>query len=197
MILSSSNLAPHNMICIAWVSKSLYTTSDIYFFANVWRTRVIKVLRWLKANNLLYKDIIINLNLLYIWENKFVLVSIVSNVLQCKSDFSKWKGYVINLEFNNFENELHQPVNTTGLDNSSYLSGCLYINADNTGGYPITKLVLTLANQNNSEISIDPISKVPVLTYQIISYIILLNDWKNVDYFMAIFLTFFLEQVVN
>lgn len=34
-------------------------------------------------------------------------ISIASNILQCKPDLSKWEGYTINLESDNFENELY------------------------------------------------------------------------------------------
>lgn len=67
-ILPSSNLVPHNMICIAWISKRLHTAFDICFFVSIWKTRVLEAPCWLKANNLLYKDIIINLDLLHMWK---------------------------------------------------------------------------------------------------------------------------------
>ncbi len=39
-----------------------------------------------------------------------MLVGITSNVLQYKSVLSKQKGYIINLESDNFENKLYQVV---------------------------------------------------------------------------------------
>lgn len=80
-ILLLNNLAPYNVICIAWANKYSHTASDICLFATVQRTRVLEILYWLKANNSLYKDIVINLNLLYICENEFVPVHIANNVL--------------------------------------------------------------------------------------------------------------------
>lgn len=115
-ILSSSNVVPHDMICIALVSKRLHTASDICFFASVQKTRVLEALRWLKTNNPLYKDIVINVDMLHTWENKFVPVGIASNVLQYEPNLSIWEGYAINLVSNNFENELHQAVNAASLD---------------------------------------------------------------------------------
>lgn len=66
IILSSSNLAPHDMICIAWTSKRPHTFSNICLIIYIQKTRVLKILCWLKTNNLLYKNNVINLHLLYI-----------------------------------------------------------------------------------------------------------------------------------
>lgn len=58
-------------------------------------------------------------------------VGIASNVLQYGLDHNKRKGYAVNLESVKFEDKLYQAVNGAGLDDSSYLSGCLYTDADN------------------------------------------------------------------
>lgn len=65
------------------------------------------------------------------WKDEFVLVGIASNVLQCETDFCKQKGYAINLNSDNFKNELHQAVNATGLCDSGCLSGYFHMVADN------------------------------------------------------------------
>lgn len=86
----------------------------------------------MKANNLLYKDIVINLDLLHTWKDKFVPVGIANIILQYKPDFGEWEGYAINLESDNFENKLYQAVDITGQDNLGCLGGYFYINANNT-----------------------------------------------------------------
>ncbi len=58
-------------------------------------------------------------------------VSIANNVLEYKLDLSKREGYAINLKSSNFENELHQAVDTASLYDSGCLSGCLYTDVDN------------------------------------------------------------------
>ncbi len=118
-------------------------------------------------------------------------VGITSKHLQYKPVLSKRKGYVVNLESDNFENELHQAVNVAGLDDSGYLSGCLYTDAEDAREHPTTKLVSALANHKNSGTSIDPVSKASVLSYQTKSYITSLNAWENPDYFTAAFPTLF------
>ena len=64
IILLSSILAPHNVICIAWASKQPYKYFNISLFPYVWRIKIWKALCWLKANNPLYTNIVINLDLL-------------------------------------------------------------------------------------------------------------------------------------
>lgn len=113
------------------------------------------------------KGIVINVNLLYTWKNKFLPVGITSNVLQYKCNLSKQKGYAINLASMNFENKLYQVFDITGLDDSGCLSGYLYKNANNTWEHLTTKLVSTLANHKNSGTSIDLLSEAPVFTYLI------------------------------
>ena len=88
-ILPSSNLVPHDIICIAWASKQPHTPSNIHFFVRVRIIRVLETLHWWKANNLLYTNIVINLDLLDTWKDKFVPVSITSCVLQCEPDISE------------------------------------------------------------------------------------------------------------
>lgn len=59
-----------------------------------------------------------------------MLVGITSNILQYKPDLSKQEGYVINLESDNFKSNLYHTVNIVDLENSNYLSGCLYMDVD-------------------------------------------------------------------
>ncbi len=92
-------------------------------------------------------------------------VDIASNILQCKPDLSKREDYAVNLESDNFKNVLHQVVDAAGLDDAGCLSGCLYRDADNARELPTTKLVLILANHENSGTPIDPVSKAPILSY--------------------------------
>ncbi len=120
-----------------------------------------------------------------------MLVSIASNILQYKPNLSKREGYSINLESNNFKNELHQAVNAAGLDDLGCLSGCLYTDVDDAREHSTTKLVLALVNHKNSGTLINFASKASVLSYQTKSYIIPLNDWENPDYFTAAFPTLF------
>ncbi len=97
---------------------------------------VLKALLWLKDNNVLYKDIIINFDLTDIWEGEFVPASISSTVLQCNEDTQEREDYVANLERENFENDLHHTVSNAGISESGLLSGWLYIDTDDTQENP-------------------------------------------------------------
>lgn len=64
-ILLLSNLTLYDVIYIAWARKRLHIAFDICLFASIQRTRILEILHWLKTNNSLYKNIVINLNLLH------------------------------------------------------------------------------------------------------------------------------------
>lgn len=146
----------------------------------------------MKAINPLYIDIVINLDLLDILNDEFVPVGITSRILQCKPDISKWEGYAINLESDNFENKLNHVGNTASLNISACLGGCLYTDIDNAWKHLTTKLISVVENHKDSGISIDHASKVLLLTYQNKSYMKPLNDWDNPDFFTSVFPTLFL-----
>ena len=118
-------------------------------------------------------------------------IGIASNILQCEPNLGKWEGYAVNLEFDNFKNELHQAVNAASQDDSGGLSGCFYIDADNAREHPTTKLVTVLTNHKNLGTLIYPTSKAPVFSYQTQGYITPLIDRENPDYFMVAFPTLF------
>lgn len=140
------------------------------------RIKVLKALRWLKVINLFYTNIVINLDLLNTWKDKFVSVSIASYILQYKPDIRKQQGYSIDLEIVNLENELYHTVNATSPNDLWYLSNCLYTNANNTQEPLTTKLISVLANHKDLEIPINLISKAQILMYQNKSYVKSFND---------------------
>lgn len=113
----------------------------------------------------MYKNIVINLDLLYTWKDEFVLVSITNNILQYKPDLSKQEGYIVNLKSDNFKNKFHNVVNTIDLDDSICLTDYLYTNANNALEHPTTKVTSILINHKNLRILINLMSEVPVLTY--------------------------------
>lgn len=187
-ILPLSVLAPHVVIQLANDPISLLT---FVFFARVQKIRILKVLYWLKANNPLYTDIVINLDLLNTWKDKFVPVDIASCILEYKSNISEQEGYAVDFESNNFENKLHHIVNTTSLNDSGCLSNCFFIDVNDARKHPTTKLILVLANYKDSRTLINPGSEVPLLIYQNKDYIKPFNDRNNPDFFTTVFLTLF------
>lgn len=96
------------------------------------KAKVLKVLLWLKVNNVLYKDIVINFDLIDTWKGEYVPANISNKVLQCDENRQEREGYVADLETENFENDLHYVVSNTGINDSGLLSNCLYTNLDDT-----------------------------------------------------------------
>lgn len=70
------------------------------------------------------------------------------------------------------------------------LSGCLYTDANNTCINPVMKLLSTITNYKTSTI-LNKYVNLLVLTYRNNGYSIFLNDWKDSNYFTAVFLTEF------
>lgn len=62
--LPSASLRLHDVIRIVWASERAHTAADIRSFASIRREKVLTALRWLKSENPLYRDIVINFNLL-------------------------------------------------------------------------------------------------------------------------------------
>lgn len=105
-------------------------------------------------------------------------------------DQEKQGGYAADLYTNNCENEFHHIVDGIRLNNTDFLSGCLYIDANDTRTHPTIKLVSAITNYKNKAALNEHIN-LPVLTYINNGHFISLNDWDNSNYFIAVFLTLF------
>ena len=57
---------------------------------------VLHVLIWLGANNILYKDVIINHEEMANWKDKFLLRSVEDNIVLSLSDYSEHEGFMYN-----------------------------------------------------------------------------------------------------
>lgn len=86
----------------------------------------------MKNNNVLYKDIAINFNIIDTWEKEFVSTRISNKVLQCDKDIQEKEDYITDLKTKNFENDLNHTVNSAGINDSDLLGNCLYTDVDNT-----------------------------------------------------------------
>lgn len=86
---------------------------------------------WLKDNNALYKDIVINFSLTNIWKRGFVFAKILNRVLQCDKNIYEREDYAANLKVENFKNNFYYNVNSAGIDDLGLLSSCLYTNMNN------------------------------------------------------------------
>lgn len=84
------------------------------------------MLLWLKANNLLYKDIAINFDLTNTWERDFVPAGVSNRVSQYYKDMQE-KGYTTDLDTDDFKKDLYNAINVAGISNSGLLSGCFML----------------------------------------------------------------------
>ncbi len=131
-LLPSSSLILHDVIQVIWAGKQPHTNVDISPFVYVKRSKILDALFWLKQNNALYKNIKVNYILLDNWDDEFILTGIKSRVLQCDPNLDKREGYAAELGINNHENELYHAMSYVGLNDLGLLSGCLYIDIDDS-----------------------------------------------------------------
>ena len=64
-LLPSDDLVLHDIVRIVWAGDRPHTAADIHVFAKMRREKVLTALRWLKQNNILYHNIVINIDLLH------------------------------------------------------------------------------------------------------------------------------------
>lgn len=79
--LLSNNILLHNIIKVIWREKCSLNNNNLQYFGHIRKIKIFKVLLWLKDNNPLYKDIVINFNPTNTWEKKFVSAGILSRML--------------------------------------------------------------------------------------------------------------------
>lgn len=58
----------------------------------------------------MYRDIIINFDLLDEWEDEFIPSGIANNVVQCPSDHTEKEGYSFDLDAENHEDDFQHAV---------------------------------------------------------------------------------------
>lgn len=69
------------------------------------------------------------------------------------------------------------------------LSGCLYINTENTQEHHTIKLILAITNHKKK--SINKNNNLPILIFNSNERVIFLNNGENLDYFIAFLLFYF------
>lgn len=188
-ILPSRSLVLHDVIRIVWASEKPHNTLDLHPFALIRKQKVLAALQWLRENNPLYGDIVIDHALLETWRDEFVPIEISERVLQCGSDHTEKQGYAADLEAENLEDDFQASIATAGLDSSGLLGGCLYTDANNTREHPTSRLLSAVSNYKRSQESAD--AGVPVVIYEQKGNALPLNDWDNPNFFTAAFPTLF------
>ena len=103
------------------------------------RVVIFHALLWLGANNILYKNVIINHKEMANWEDEFVPRSIKDNIVLSPFDHSKHKDYMHNFSQDNLENDMHAAILDCNISQSGLLSGCVFSDIDGTYHHPILK----------------------------------------------------------
>lgn len=116
---------------VIWVEKTSPQPEQLKRFVNIQKYHIIRVLNWLIANNLLYKNIEINQRLINIWKDKFISSGIINNMVHCNPDHYKSVGYVVDLYNSNYKNNFDAAIVDTGIEGNNINSGCIYSNINN------------------------------------------------------------------
>ncbi len=148
----------------------------------MWQIIVFHALLWLDANNILYKDVIINYEEMANWKDEF---NFKDNIVLSPSDHSKHKGYTHDFSEDNLENNMHAAISDCNKSQLYLLSRCVFSNIDGTRYYPILKLISTmnnLANDNGEKTE-------PLIVYSTNSHLTYLDDWEDEHYFIGAFPT--------
>ncbi len=195
-LLPSPTLALHDVIRIVWVGQGRPTDSDLRHFILVRKQTLVDTLTWLQTNNSLYRNVVINHDILSGMPHEFIPEGISFRVVIMENDISKRKGYGVDLSKNNDENDLHHVIGFAGINKSGILSGCIYTNVNKSRQNPYLKLISAIHNLSNDSAPNDnsvkdhSVDSPPVITYNLQGDRKPLNDWDNPDFFLLHFLSF-------
>lgn len=147
------------------------------------------VLTWLQINNLLYRDIDINHEILLSIPDEYIPKDISSRVVVLKKNSSERKGYGMYLMENNNENNLHHAIEVASINKLGILSEYIYTNVNNSRQNLYLKLISAMHNlfDNNATEDYNDNPR-PVIKYNLYGDGKLLNDWNNPDFFPIAFL---------
>ncbi len=147
------------------------------------RVVIFHALLWLGANNILYKDVIINYKEMANLEDEFVPRSVKDNIVLSFSDHSKHKGYTHNLSEDHLENDIHTAISDCNKLQSGLLSGYVFSDIEGTHHHPILKLISLVNNLAND----DGEKTELLIVYSANGYPTCLNDWEDEHYFIGAF----------
>ncbi len=129
--------------------------------------------------------------------DEFISKGISSRVVIMENDISKREGYGVDLSKNNNKNDLHHAIGSASINESGILSGCIYIDVNESRQNPYMKLIFAIHNLLNDSALDDnsveghSVNPSPVITYNLQGDRKPLNDWDNPDFFPIAFLALF------
>lgn len=118
------------MIKVVCLRKYAHNNNNLRYFDQIRKAEVLEVLLQLKANNILYKDIMINFKLKNTQKDELNSVGIFDRVIYYDKDFYKRENYSANLKTRNYKNNLYYIINYVGISDSGLLNSCFYTNID-------------------------------------------------------------------
>ncbi len=72
-LLPSNDIQLHDIIRVVWLGKRPPNDNNLRYFGRIRKAKVLEALLWLKNNNALYKDIVINFDLTNTWDGSLCL----------------------------------------------------------------------------------------------------------------------------
>lgn len=129
----------------------------------------------------------INYQKLESWDDEFIFVELSVQVVLYDLNQEKQGGYVADLNIDNFENEFYHVVDNARLNDTDFLSSCLYTNTNDTQMHLTMKLISAIINYKNKT-TLNNYIDLLVFTYTNNDHFTLLNNWNYPNYFKATFL---------
>ena len=152
ILLLSRSFDVHNVIRIVWADTRLHIEFNLCSFVFVKKNKILNALFWLKEHNFLYKDIVIDHDLMNTWKNQFISIEIVNRILyHDELNLATREDYVADLENNDFENNLHHAISTLNLIDDDIFNDCLYTNVNNTRENSLAKLMTVVFNHKRDD----------------------------------------------
>jgi hypothetical protein len=126
-ILPSSPLDLYKHVTISWAGMSKPTPENLMAFCRIEKARVLRALVWLVENNVLYRNVTIDYELIESWEARFVPEVLVETAIITDDNWQldQREGYITSLEGGSYENDfdaLHEEVDPGTVIGGSFLS---------------------------------------------------------------------------
>lgn len=100
----------------------------------------------------MYKDIVINYNILLSTPYKIILKSILLTVVIIENNSSKWKDFKANLEKNNNKNNLYHTIKAVSINELRILSSYIYTNVKKSRQNLYLKFISPIPNFSDKNI---------------------------------------------
>ena len=192
-ILPSSPLDLYKHVTISWAGMSKPTPENLMAFCRIEKARVLRALVWLVENNVLYRNVTIDYELIESWEARFVPEVLVETAIITEDNWQldQREGYITSLEGGSYENDfdaLHEEVDPGTVIGGSFLSDEEGQNQNQQMAF-IAKLTELVGEQEDEESMRDP--HIQFSSTHPESDMIPKSSYQDSDFFTASFPTLF------